>query len=327
MISKETKKYSNNHYRQSGFFDKIERILINYKEAIKSNNTNYEIYNLFSKNKRLLYFVIKEQILTIDMQIAHSIESEIEKNGIRYSDFFLFEINKSDNNEVIKDEKMNYYKDHFNEYNAKRKAGENDSYICTLIRQDSIEKFVEYINKKNISPSSQIKPSIFETNSFLNDNEPTLIEYAAFFGSIQIFQYLYNNNAEIEDSIWLYAIHSNNSELLVNYIQKYNIEPKGCNYENTLKECIKCHHNDFFNYIQSNLYDEDQKTQEKTDIKTSFNEQAFSVAIKYHNYLFTSKLFSHDYSFFYFYKYNYQYIVDLLIQSHKDIIEEKLITE
>ena len=61
--------------------------------------------------------------------------------------------------------------DHFDDY---RHQGENNSYICTLIRQDSVEDFIQHVNRKNISLKSEIIPSIFETNPFLNDKNPTL---------------------------------------------------------------------------------------------------------------------------------------------------------
>lgn len=57
---------SNDHYRRTFFFEKIERILITYSDTIKANNTNIDIFNQFSSNKRLLYFLVKEKILTID---------------------------------------------------------------------------------------------------------------------------------------------------------------------------------------------------------------------------------------------------------------------
>ncbi|KAK8899033.1 hypothetical protein M9Y10_001330 [Tritrichomonas musculus] len=113
-----------------------------------------------------------------------------------------------------------------------RKKGENDSYICKLIQEELIEEFITYVNQSNISLKSTIKPSIYETNAFLiqkqnesNDNSPgisgfsfgfnqcnsndiinngvTLMEYAAFFGSIQIFQYLEINGAEMNQTLWL----------------------------------------------------------------------------------------------------------------------------
>ena len=42
----------------------------------------------------------------------------------------------------------------------------------------------------------------------------TLIEYAAFFGSIQIFKYLVKNGVELYPSLWNFAIHGNNPELI-----------------------------------------------------------------------------------------------------------------
>lgn len=36
------------------------------------------------------------------------------------------------------------------DFNDKRKNGENDSYICNLIRNDSIDDFIVYININNI---------------------------------------------------------------------------------------------------------------------------------------------------------------------------------
>ena len=98
----------------------------------------------------------------------------------------------------------------------KRKNGQNDSYICELIEKDLVEEFIAYVNKINLSPRSTIDFSNYETNSFLikkftqfknqesnkrfnpffNNNQNnkkeriSLIEYAAFFGSIQIFNYL-----------------------------------------------------------------------------------------------------------------------------------------
>ena len=87
--------------------------------------------------------------------------------------------------------KQHFFQEFTNEFFEKRKIGENDNHICQLIRKDLIEEFIVYVNRNNISLESLINPSIFETNSFLLKNkEVSLIEYAAFFGSIQIFQYL-----------------------------------------------------------------------------------------------------------------------------------------
>ena len=72
-------------------------------------------------------------------------------------------------------------------YEKKRIEVENNSHICSLISQDLSEKFISYENRQNISLSSQISQSIYETNQFLIDNKNlTLIEYSAFYGFIKI---------------------------------------------------------------------------------------------------------------------------------------------
>ena len=139
-------------------------------------------------------------------------EDKVENNYKRYFHFFIPELEKFVGEEKMKFVKNKLFKDDpnfFVNYEEKREECENDSYICLLIRKDSVEEFIKYLNRYNISPLSHILPSIFETNPFLIDNKgTTLIEYSAFFGSIQIFQYLLMNNAELTPSLWLYAIRA-----------------------------------------------------------------------------------------------------------------------
>ena len=44
----------------------------------------------------------------------------------------------------------------FENYEEKRHEGENESHICSLIRNDSVEEFITYINRHNISVSSEL---------------------------------------------------------------------------------------------------------------------------------------------------------------------------
>ena len=53
------------------------------------------------------------------------------------------------------------------DFNEMRQLGENESYICNLIRNDLVEEFIAFVNRNNYSLNSVIKSSIFETNSFL----------------------------------------------------------------------------------------------------------------------------------------------------------------
>ena len=61
-------------------------------------------------------------------------------------------------------------------------------------------------------------------------NVPTLIEYAAFYGSIQIFQYLYSKNVKITGKIWLYVIHSDKPDLIV-FLEENHILPEDKSYQ------------------------------------------------------------------------------------------------
>ena len=94
------------------------------------------------------------------------------------------------------------YEVDLNTFQEKCEKGENDSYICKLIREDLIDDFVIYVNKTNYRLRSKISESIYETNDFLKNKYPSLIEYTSFYGSIQIFKYLQLNNVKIEPSIW-----------------------------------------------------------------------------------------------------------------------------
>ena len=102
-------------------------------------------------------------------------------------------------------------------------------------------------------------PSIFETNYLLLKNKKTtLIEYSAFFGAIQIFRYLIQNKVELTPSLWLYAIHSQNAEI-IHLLESNEIEPPENKsmknkYEAIFIESIKCHHNSIADYIKIIFY-------------------------------------------------------------------------
>ena len=85
----------------------------------------------------------------------------------------------------------------------------------------------------------------------------SLAEYCEFFGSFQIFQYLYKNDVQLEQSIWYYAVHSLNPEI-IHFLEsedipypKYNNNnsEKNCVYNAIIKEAIKCHHNAIVHYL------------------------------------------------------------------------------
>ena len=167
-----------------------------------------------------------------------------------------------------------------------------------MIRNDSLEYFIAFINRNNISLSTKIKTSIYETNPFLIKNiEQSLIEYAAFFGSIQIFQYLLMNNINLTPSLWRYVIHGRNADL-VHLLEDNHVE---CDIEKNIIESIKCHHNQFANYFLNS-------TQKSV-------QSYISVVLKYYNFEYLENEFINEIYFFDFCKNDYLSFVQKLLPN------------
>lgn len=129
--------FSNHHHRTPNYFDKIEKIIQLIEEPMKTKISNFEIFQIFKRNKRILLYLIKQQILTVDKSIA-SIMMRKVYSAEKYPPYFYPE---------IKDFKTKISKVEVTEdFDEKRKIGENDDYICTLIRNDSIDEFISYVN-------------------------------------------------------------------------------------------------------------------------------------------------------------------------------------
>lgn len=74
---------SNNHHQCSNFISKIERILLIFKEEMKNRFVNSALFYFFKNNKRILLFLIKEGIMTIDKYIFfRNDENKIQINEI-----------------------------------------------------------------------------------------------------------------------------------------------------------------------------------------------------------------------------------------------------
>ena len=222
---------SNNHQRSKVFFHKIERIflILKMRKEMKESFHNTELFNLFKCNKRIILFLIREKILIPNDIISQFII--LEQNPFQdYYSYFTFD-QEDENQQIIFDEK--------------RFLGENDSSICEIIRNDLINEFLIFIQQDSES-LNQIPHSIFETNSFLLNKTPTLIEYSAFCGSFNIFQYLACDDARLTPSIWIYAIHSRCKEI-IHFLEEKQIQPES--YEKCFVEAIKCHHNELALYF------------------------------------------------------------------------------
>lgn len=111
------------HFRGPNFFTKIEKILRIFKEDIKLSFSQFNIFQIFKDNKKIILFLVKEKILETDFLKTPDIE-----NYLNESDFFNF-MNVTDENI------------------EKQKRGEIDHYICELIRKDLIDEFIIFVNQ------------------------------------------------------------------------------------------------------------------------------------------------------------------------------------
>ena len=308
-------KIANNHYRTNDFFNKIGKIINIFKAEISNSFSNEEIFQIFQENKRLLLFLIDEKIMIFDKAIYDVIKKQnktIFKVG-QYEKYFIPEIKQFLNDKSIITEE---------DFEEKRRIGENENYICELIRKDSIDEFIVYINKTNYKikkerPSSDfrmvvyldemypdqysscatIERSVFETNPFLYDKyRLTLIEYAAFYGSVQIFKYLYKNGIKLTKPLWEFAVHGDNAEI-IHILEDNGLKPD----EKSLKESIKCHHIDVTNYILNNY-----------QISDSFNKLA--QCLKNFNFLYIEDNQVNNLMFLDLCKYDYCSLVEILLK-------------
>lgn len=258
---------SNQAHRNSFFNTKINDILQVLAEDIKLNISNFEIFTIFENNKLILPYLFDQKIITPNLSIFHRI---CRKN---YKYFLFKEFPDFLSKRFVDSIKKLLNKEGPNSFEQKRKIGENDNFICKLIRDDSIDEFIQYINMNKIDSLSEIPSSIYETNPLLLKNSVTLIEYAAFFGSNKIFKYLLENNRDKKSSIWIYAIHGQNAQI-IDLLEKNKIDPPNNSYIKCIKELIKCHNNQMFSYLYHKL----------TNIDDNLKSYFFSKSLKYYNF-------------------------------------------
>ena len=181
-----------------------------------------------------------------------------------------------------------------------------------------IEDFIIYLGKNCCSVNSIINSSIYETNNFLLKNTGvTLIEYAVFFGSIQIFDYLRQNGAELKSSLWLYVIHCKNPEI-INFLEENQIlslKDNKLSFEQIFKESIKCHHINVANYIQDNYLQNKKELSNDTPIN----------CLKYYNFMSLNCDINNEKSFYYLCKYDFYLLVLAIMEKINIDINKKII--
>lgn len=300
---------ASNRYESAKFYDKIFQILQNYFNEIKEFYTNFEIFLIFKQHKRILLFLIENKIIIPDELIASFISDDdyIKKS---YNSYFYPEFNHFFNEEIKKNIHPKLLQNDCEILKRGRKTVNLNLPIRKLIRNDSINDFISYVNSKNIPFDYRISTQITETNNFLIKNEIRLIDYAAYCGSIQIFKYLVSNKVEMKPFLWLSAIHGNNSEI-IHILEDSNIQPPNDNFLICFKEAIKCHSNDLAKYFKNyflNDKDENKLTFISSCIKYFNFEMLDEIDFSFNDFL------NHD-IFYFLIKKEYSEIVNFIIKN------------
>lgn len=120
----------------------------------------------------------------------------------------------------------------------------------------------------------------------------------------------------LKPSVWIYAIHSNNPELIQILVDEKVELPTG-SYETCLAEAIMCHNNETAIYFEEIYFAE--------NITSKLSDKLLETVFRYYNYSFFPENFNDKSIFFYLCKYEYHKMVDFLIQSMKNDFESKMI--
>ena len=119
---------SNNHIRTKNFWVKFEKIILLLKNEFGKFLTNAEIFIIFKKNKRILRFLLDNNLLQIDRFITNSIQ---QFKGKKYPDYLISQLEP-------KEPTFKSQNDSLKNTELYIKEGENELTYCDIIRRDSI---------------------------------------------------------------------------------------------------------------------------------------------------------------------------------------------
>lgn len=277
-----------NYRRSPDFNEKIQKIISIFESEIKNLYTNIELFHIFEKNKRIFLYLIQKKLVTVDQKIV-TVFTRPKFHRKFYFHYFYPEIKNFISDEKLKNEiEKSVSKYSCDLFEKLRQNGENEEEICRIIRNDSISDFTSHVSNEKRNIFEPIRRSIFETNNLLLKRDSSLIEYAAFFGSVQIFQYLMEKKCKITPDLWFYAIHGQNFEIL-NILKQNKLRSKDYTFGKALDESFKCHNNDVTDFVIENL----------ARIRKGDEISFYSHSIKFYNYDYFPDDLNNQFSFCY----------------------------
>ncbi|OHT14830.1 hypothetical protein TRFO_14777 [Tritrichomonas foetus] len=252
------------YFSNSPFFeskDHLRTLLNSIIAALNSRPTNYQHYvNLISYLIPIITTFFQQEELVEEI-FGHNIIRLrlLEENIIDFSQIYKYDKSES-TFFFFAPEFQKYYPEYFDEnkiivrnlnmenHIIKRLEGMNESEIAIIIRNDDIEQFQSFISRTNTSLNSNIPNSFYEICLFLK-NSVSLIEYAAFFGSTEIFKFLWVNNVNLPSTLCDFAVAGGNYEIV--HLIESN---KSLKYSSdNLLNAILFHRNDIAHYLNDTI--------------------------------------------------------------------------
>ena len=80
-------KIAENHHRLPYFLDKLGKIIQYLIQKIRSDISDFKIYQIFKNNKFILLFLLEQKIIQADEKIITDIMITNDKNDFKYSHY------------------------------------------------------------------------------------------------------------------------------------------------------------------------------------------------------------------------------------------------
>ena len=123
---------------------------------------------------------------------------------------------------------------------------------------------------------------------------------STFYGSIQIFRYLLQNQVDLSPLLWIYAIHGQNPDI-IHLLEENQIKPEDESYQKCLKESIKSHHNVFAMYFKTNF------VSDVFDVISNYSKNEFYYGFRFYNFQFISSELNQKFFFYYAVQFEIKY--------------------
>lgn len=229
----------------------VDKLMVNF------GNDPHECSFIFKLNKN---GIISKQTLTSKIKEWKIENDDDYSNSINLILWFMPEISQIISIEdclmnftpLIQNWINSYYPSNLEQYKIMRNKGEPDDSLTIALRKDDIDRFQAILTFNNFDISKGIIPyNIYE--DFIDNGKTNYINYAAAYGAVRCFKYLFLNHQKINELTFSYAIYGGNTEII--RIVYQNITLKNDNYDKkNIISTIQMHRNNLFDWIFEQRY-------------------------------------------------------------------------